>query len=220
MIYNLMGLAAAAMLLMPGLVSCDNQQDNINELGERIEALERSADQLNTEVNALYAVYQALHSKANWITGVVEEAGGWRISFNNQPDVVIAHGKDGQDGHVPQISIAEDDLGRLCWKVDGAFVTVDGVPVFAEAVDGKPALIPSFRINIETREWEINYKAPYENEADWKSTGVVADGKPGKPGGDPNTYIFKSVAVDKALGQVTFTLRDGKTFVLPLKDVK
>ena len=212
-IEHLMGLAVVTLLL-PGLQSCDNKQDELTELGARVENLEKKAEAYNQEVNALYAIAQSYYNKAEWITGITKEADGWRITFKSNPSLLIRDGQDGADGRVPQVSIQKDESGRLYWEIDGEPMMNGSDIAYADAVDGQEAAIPSFRVNEVSKEWEVKY-----GEGEWKSTGVVAQGEKGDAGADgvdQTTYIFKSVTVDEANQQATIILRDGTEFIVPL----
>ena len=209
----ILGLAGMTLLL-PGLQSCDNRQDELTELGARVDNLEKKAEAYNQEVNALYAIAQSYYNKAEWITGITKEADGWRITFKSNPSLLIRDGQDGADGKVPQLNIKKDESGRLYWECDGAPMVIDGNILYADALDGQEAAIPSFRINEVSGEWEVKY-----GEGEWKSTGVVAQGEKGDTGAagvDQTTYIFKSVKVDEENQQATITLRDGTEFIVPL----
>ena len=212
-IEHLLGLAAV-ILLLPGLQSCDNRQDELTELGARVDNLEKKAEAYNQEVNALYAIAQSYYNKAEWITGITKESDGWRITFKSNPSLLVRDGQDGADGKVPQLSIKKDEGGRLYWELDGSPMMYGGSIVYAEALDGQEAALPSFRINEESGEWELKY-----GDGVWESTGVVAQGEEGDAGAagvDRTIYIFKSVKVDEAAGLATFILRDGTEFIVPL----
>ena len=90
----------------------------------------------------------------------------------------------------------------------------------ADGVDGRDgrtasevgAVVPQVRINPASRHWEISV----DGGQTWSDTGSSADGKDGIDGQNGEDDIF--LKVDESLdGQsITFTLRDGRTFTVPI----
>lgn len=93
-----------------------------------------------------------------------------------------------------------------------------------------PAVVPQVRINEITRHWEIST----DGGKTWQDMGVYADGKDGKDGKDGldgkdgkdgkdgqdakngTDDIFADVIVASDNSSITFVLRDGKTFTVPI----
>ena len=93
----------------------NEQEQTLNDHEKRIAALEELCKQMNTNINALQTLVEALE-KRDYITNVspVREDGvvvGYTISFASSDTNTIYNGKDGkdgvngQDGYTPQIGI-------------------------------------------------------------------------------------------------------------------
>lgn len=149
------------MLMMPVVlaVSCskfDDTQiwDKLNDHEKRISALEELCRKMNTNIDALQTIVDALQ-KNDCITAVapVTEGGaevGYTISFSSGKHITIYHGKDGKDGsngtdgangldgHTPVIGVAKDADGIYYWTVDGSWLLDgNGQKVKAVGTDGK-----------------------------------------------------------------------------------
>ena len=155
-------------------------------------------------------------------------------------------GKDGRDGKEADlmISVEQDGDGTWYWVVNGERLTDengDAVPVTAQdgrdgkngtdgidgrngrdghdgvnGIDGKDGrdgktladqnlIVPQVRINTTTRNWEISYDG-----STWQDTGICADGKDGMDD------LFIDVKIVEGGKAITFYLRDGRTFTVPI----
>lgn len=153
-------------------------------------------------------------------------------------------GKDGKDGKeaVLDLSVAEGPDGKMYWTLNDRWLTdEDGNLVLAGAIDGKDgkdgvdgkdgadgkdgksasmagAVVPQTRINPDTRHWEIST----DGGNTWTDTGTVADGADGRNGIDGKNGqngaddIFMDVKVNADGKSITFILRDGRTFTVPI----
>ena len=115
--------------------------DKINDHENRISELELKCRQMNTNIEALRALVEALQNN-EYVTSVVPivEDGveiGYTITFSSGKYITIYHGRDGQDGasgsdglpgtdgndgHIPVIGVAKDTDGVYYWTVDGAWL--------------------------------------------------------------------------------------------------
>ena len=113
----------------------NEQEQTLNDHEKRIAALEELCKQMNTNINALQTLVEALE-KRDYITNVspVREDGvvvGYTISFANSDTITIYNGKDGKDGvdgkdgYTPQIGIMKDTDGIYYWTIDGEWL-LDG----------------------------------------------------------------------------------------------
>lgn len=129
----------------------NEQEQTLNDHEKRIAALEELCKQMNTNINALQTLVEALE-KRDYITNVspVREDGeiiGYTISFANSNTITIYHGKngkdgvdgtDGKDGYTPQIGVMKDTDGIYYWTLDGEWL-LDGKgnKIKAVGTDGK-----------------------------------------------------------------------------------
>ena len=110
----------------------NEQEQTLNDHEKRIVALEELCRQLNTNIDALQTIVEALEKK-DYVTNVspVREDGeivGYTISFANSDTITIYNGKDGvdgKDGYTPQIGVMKDTDGIYYWTVDGEWL-LDG----------------------------------------------------------------------------------------------
>ena len=219
------------------IVSCEkyNYVDVLQGIGRRVEVLEGMELEVNEGLAALKKIIQAVEDNG-YVTGVEKAAdGGYRITFNDGETVTLSQGRDGKDGRdgegaLLDMGVQEGAGGIWYWTVNGKPVTDEsGNLVQASAEDGRDgadgvdgrdgrtasevgAVVPQVRINSVSRHWEISV----DGGQTWSDTGSSADGKDGIDGQNGEDDIF--LKVDESLdGQsITFTLRDGRTFTVPI----
>lgn len=206
-----------------GLFSCDDYDDtdirnDIENLEDRVAALEEWQQSVNTNIQSLQGLVAALESR-DYITGVTpikegDEEVGYTITFQNGEPITI---KNGENGSTPAIGIAKDTDGRYYWTLDGEALTdEDGNKVYltgGKGEAGKDAVAPQVRINPTSNEWEIST----DGGKTWKSTGVKATGATGPQGpqGKPGDSIFSGVDTTTDPNSVTFTLANGTKITVP-----
>ena len=119
--------------------------DKLNDHESRITALEELCKQMNTNINALQTLVEALE-KRDYITNVspVREDGvvvGYTISFASSDTITIYNGKDGNNGtggYTPQIGVKKDADGLYYWTLDGEWLLDDsGNKIKAVGEDGR-----------------------------------------------------------------------------------
>ena len=123
-------------------------EESIRDHEERISALEELCKQMNTNIEALQTLVEALE-KRDYVTNVSEvrsngEVIGYTISFAYSDTITIYHGKDGKDGvdgkngYTPQIGVMKDTDGIYYWTLDGEWL-LDGKgnKIKAVGTDGK-----------------------------------------------------------------------------------
>lgn len=208
--------------------------DKVNDHEDRITALEEQCTEMNSNIEALRALIEAMEG-GNYITKVepIEENGvvvGYTISFAEGDPITIYHGKDGKDGEdgkdgangtgggaAPQIGIKQDTDGAYYWTLDGEWllddngnkvkaVGVDGEDG-ADGKDGEDGITPELKI--ENDYWYISY----DNGASWTELGKAKgeDGQDGQ-GGQGGSSLFKSVTQDD--NYVYFTLSDNSVITI------
>lgn len=230
------------------LTSCQFDDSDIwgklNEYGEsirdheqRISTLEELCKQMNTNVEALQTLVDALE-KRDYVTNVSEvrsngEVIGYTISFAYSDTITIYHGEDGKDGangadgkdgYTPQIGVMKDTDGIYYWTLDGEWLLdAKGNKIQANGVNGTDGTNGSNGTNgtngvtpqlkIENDYWYVSY----DNGATWGKLGKATgnDGLNGENGEDGDS-IFKSVTQDDEY--VYFNLADGTMITLPKHD--
>ena len=188
--------------------------DVLNDHEARITALEEYCNRLNTNINSLQDIVNALNSRelVEKVSAISEEGKiiGYLITFNGGKTITIYNGKDGQDGKdgkdgldgkdgqdaaAPQIGIKQDG-GVWYWTLDGDYILDnDGNRVRA---DGSQLVTP--QLKIEADYWWISY----DNGTSWTQLGQAK--------GDSGETIFQEVYEDNRY--VYFVLSNGETIKL------
>ena len=128
----------------------DEYGQSIKDHEQRISALEELCKQMNTNIEALQTLVDALE-KRDYVTNVSEvrsngEVIGYTISFAYSDTITIYHGKDGKDGangadgkdgYTPQIGVMKDIDGIYYWTLDGEWLLdAKGNKIKAVGTDG------------------------------------------------------------------------------------
>ena len=195
------------LLLLVLLPSCHKAiWEKLNDHEERISRLETFCNQLNTNINSLQAIVNALNAR-DYVKDVVPvtENGtviGYTITFNGSNPVTIYNGKNGEDAHTPLIGIRQDTDGIWYWTLDGEWILdADGLKVRA---DGRGADGITPLLKIEEGYWFVSY----DKGVSWTQMGVAV----GEPGANGDS-MFRDVWQDS--GHVYLVLADGETITLP-----
>lgn len=206
-IKSYLGALATLLIGATALLSCTDYQDEIDNTNARLTALEKLAGKMNEQYSTLQTLAQTL-SDGDYITDLKTVEGGYEINFKKHTAVTVRHGKDGKDGETPDISIRKDEDGHYYWTLGGEWITDGGRKIRADGEDGKDAVAPQVRINPDNNEWEIST----DGGQNWRGTGVKATGKDGVDAME----IFTKVEPAADGKSVTFTLRDGTQFTVPM----
>lgn len=169
-----------------------NAVDNVTD---RVEALEQATKDINSDIEALQSIVNALQKNVT-VSSVEQTENGYTIKFSDGTTATISNGVDGVNA--PEISIRQDEDGNYYWTLGGEWLTIDDKKVSAVA--------PSVRINPDTKMWEIST----DNGTTWTSTEVTAEGKDGDS-------IFSGIDTSNK-DYITFTLSDGTTIKVPRFD--
>lgn len=217
-----------AIVLAMLFSSCCKYDDSkvwnkLNNHEQRISKLEELCRQLNTNIEALQTIVEALE-KNDYITNVspINEDGeivGYTISFANSDTITIYNGVDGEDGYTPQIGVKEDTDGIYYWTIDDVWLLdSNGNKIKAvgqdgqdgedgtdgrDGQDGADGITPSLKI--ENDYWCVSY----DNGATWIKLGR-ATGEDGMNGDS----FFAHVRYDEY--NVYFTLINGEVITIPL----
>lgn len=232
-------LTFIAILIAVVVSSCSKFDDTeiwqtLDDHENRITALEELCKQMNTNIDALQTIVEALR-KNDYITNVspVRKDGeviGYTITFAYSDTITIYNGENGKDGdngkdgYTPQIGVMKDTDGIYYWTIDGEWLLDSkGNKIKAEGIDGaagsngnngtdgEDGITP--RLKIENDYWYVSY----DEGANWiklgKATGEDGtDGRNGEDGEDGDS-IFASVKQDDEY--VYFTLADGTIITFP-----
>ena len=195
--------------LIVTLTSCDvcdhtSIWDKLNEHEQRIKELEKACNRLNSNVEALQAILEALQAN-DYVTDIVKimEDGvevGYSITFAKGGAVTIYHGASGEDGATPKIGIQKASDGQYYWTSNGEWLTgEDGekIPATVAATDGK-YITPQFRI-VEGV-WYISY----DNGNTWQQIEAEEEEAP----------LFSGVEVTAEY--IILTLADGTELCLAI----
>ena len=193
---KLFSLLFATLFVMLSCSKFDDTSiwDKLNDHENRISALEVLCRKMNTNIEALQTIVEALQNN-EYVTSVVPitEGGvevGYTISFSSGKNITIYHGKDGadgsdgapgadgQDGYTPVIGVKQDADGVYYWTVDGEWLLdaegnkipttgKDGAPGFdgSNGKDGVDGITP--QLKIENGMWYVSY----DNGASWVELG-------------------------------------------------
>ena len=167
-----------------GMGSCtkddlDDIRKELQEHNERLTALEEWQKSVNTDIQSMQSLIEALEDK-DYVTGVtpLNDETGYVISFQKSGDITIKHGEKGDDGNTPVISVRQDTDGKYYWTVNGEWLLDGGNKMPVTGDKGTDAIAPQVRINTDTNEWEIST----DGGIAWTSTGVKATGDEGEQG--------------------------------------
>ena len=235
------------LLLASSLLGCTQPYDDtevrqdIENLKDRVTALEKLCKEMNANIDAMAAILEALETH-DYITGVTPitkdgETVGYTITFAKGEPVTIYHGEDGKDGvdgangadgkdgYTPVIGVAQDSDGIYYWTLDGEWLLDDaGNKIKAVGIDGAngsngangvDGITP--QLKIENEYWYISY----DNGATWTQLGKAtgedgangSDGANGADGKDGDSF-FEGVDTSNE-DYVIFTLADGTTIKIP-----
>jgi hypothetical protein len=232
---------AGGLLLAASLMTACSKYDYTEELqalGQRVEILEKTVFEVNTNVSALNDIIAAVQQRG-YITDVRRnDDGTYTITFNTGKTYTLRPGRqgaDGQDGHEAQllISVRQDTSDHnWYWTLNGQWLlNGDDQRMRAGVTDGQDGrdgrdgasgyvIMPQMRINGTTRNWEIST----DGGVTWTDTGVCADGKDGQDGQDGEDGQDGQDGIDDLFTQIvesadgkyiTFILRDGRMFNVP-----
>lgn len=169
--------------------------------------LEEKCRKINEEISSIQSIIKAIQQN-EFVTDVKEihEGGksvGYEIHFSESGPVILYHGKDGEDGHVPQLSVRQDTDGVWYWTVDGEWV-LDGQGNKISTI-GRDDLIPKMKIQDDY--WYISY----DDGETWTKLNEAV-GENGADGAD-GTSFFKEISHDDEY--VYVTLIDGTALKMP-----
>lgn len=185
-----------------GCRSTDDLWDALDELDNRVTAVEESVKKANDGISALDKLVKALQSRIT-IDSVEKTADGYTVGLSDGTTIAVSS----QNGSFPGISVRQDEDSLYYWTLGGEYIVDEaGEKICASGKAGEPGasgITPQIRINDQTDEWEYSV----DEGKTWISTGKKATGESGK--GDS---IFSDVQQTEE--SVIFTLADGETTII------
>lgn len=190
-------------------VGCSKEQDlydKVNDLDNRVSALEKTVNELNNiTIPGLQSIVAAIQGNI-YVTSVTPTADGYSIQFSNGTTAVIRNGIDGVDGEKgdkgdtgasPVITVVEVE-GVFYWAINGTVVTDESgkkVPV--------QAATPQLRIN--DGKWQVSY----DGGTTWADVEVL-----GNPGGSTVSIVDGDTTVTFIINGETYVIQKEVPFYL------
>lgn len=177
----------------------------IDDLKQRVEALEGEVAKLNTNVESLQNLYQGAA-----ISSYEKQGDKWVLTLTDGQKIELNQGSV-SEAKFPQVGITDD--GKWQYKVgEGEWIVIDSEKggVDASSEDGKT---PEFRIDEQTGYWQMKYQG--EAETEWKNV-LNKAGQPVRAISEEITHdkFFENVVVEN--GCMVVTLLDGQTIKVPI----
>ena len=146
----------------------DEIREQLRDHEQRIEQLEKQCRELNSNIEAVQKILQALQEN-DYVTEVMKimEDGvevGYCLTFAKGGTVNIYHGTDGTAGSAPNIGIKKASDGAYYWTVDDEWLTDDNgnmIPATVSDPDGG-YVTPQFRV------YEGVWYVSYDNGNSWR----------------------------------------------------
>ncbi len=226
--------ACSFILFACGEAYDDTQiRNEVNSLKDRVAKLEQICKDINSDVDALQAIVEALQDDVT-VDSVVANDNGYTINFSDGQSVTITNGKDGADGsdgadgedgsdgvdgedgkdgvdgNTPVIGVKQDG-GVYYWTVDGEWLLdAEGNKIKAEGKDGEDGKDGATGtvdgvIVPELKVEEGYWKVSTDGGITWEILCEVVDEEP------ESTCIFSNV--EDGDNEVVFTLADGTTTI-------
>ena len=180
--------------------------EELREHEERIEKLEALCGRLNSNVEALQGIMEALEANdyVTDITRIMEDGVevGYSITFAKGGTITIYHGVDGADASAPKIGIRKASDGEYYWTADDEWMTdEDGEMIPASVAEDTESgyITPQFRV--AGGKWYVSV----DNGNSWREIEDV---------NDQEKVIFSDIQINE--DHVIFTLEDGNTFTVPI----
>lgn len=182
------------ILLAGGLCSCNGKYDD-SALWEEIDKINSRIDKMNDDIGALQMLVDAMQT-GKQVVDVVDTGTGYKIIFSDGSNIILNHGRDGEQGAAaPVVGVKEKD-GVYYWTL-----TADGKTDFIKDTSGNPLPVtgktPAIAVDSENY-WTIDG----ERISDGNGGFIKATGK------DGDSFI-KDID-STADNEVTITLTSGE----------
>ena len=193
------------------IASCSNYDDaelwnKVNSLDNRITAIEQQLKTLNSDIDNIKTLTNALENRL-YITNVASDVEGTTISFSDGTKTTINNGKDGTSAPIINVRFNGDRYywvqtidGRTDWLLDE-----NGSMIPASGID---AITPLLRVDVSGY-WQVSYNNGYTYDYIYDQYG----GWVKATGSDGNSFFTSVTATDD---EVPMVLSDGTEIVIPL----
>ena len=209
--YLLLFGICSMLAIMQSCQKTDDLEADINSLKDRVAALEKATEGLNTS----FASLQALMQKNKVIIGITptKDGLGYLLELSDGTSIKVMESEAVQ-ASVPEFSV--DEEGYWIYKTSNNtnfkyLPGADGEKVSAWPRDEEGNVVATPLISVSSSGyWQVSY----DNGQTYTSLGTKAEG--GSQGG---TSIFSKVEYNEANHTFSFTLSDGgKTYTFPVDD--
>ena len=192
---KLFALFCSALVLSLSACQHDEIWDKMNNHEQRLEKLEEQCRELNSNIEAIQTILQAVQQN-DYITDVVKivEDGvevGYSITFSKLGTITIYNGVN---ANAPMIGVKKHSDGLYYWTLNGEWITDEQGRMIAASVTDSTAnyVVPQFRISDGV--WYVSYN----NGKNWEKIDIVNNGE---------DKFIKSITQDDSF--VYFTYADG-----------
>ena len=207
-------LCATVALLGACSYDDDDLWNKVNSLDGRVESLEKSVKQFNSDITAMQKIVKVLNA-GKVITSSEQITDGYKLTFSDQTSIELKNGKNGTNGtNAPVIGVKDSTDGLYYWTIttDGKteYLTVDakGTKLLVSGRDGAAGVTPVMGVD-KNGYWTVDTGTGATQLKDASGKTVKAQGSDGKNGDS----FFKSVTEQN--DQIVLTLADGSVFTLP-----
>ena len=209
--YLLLFGICSMLAIMQSCQKTDDLEADINSLKDRVAALEKATEGLNTS----FASLQALMQKNKIIIGITptKDGLGYLLELSDGTSIKVMESEAVQ-ASVPEFSVDEEGYWIYKTSNDTDFKYLpgaDGEKISAWPRDEEGNVVATPLISVSSSGyWQVSY----DNGQTYTSLGTKAEG--GSQGG---TSIFSKVEYNEANHTFSFTLADGeKTYTFPVDD--
>ncbi len=182
----------------------------LDDLEDRIEKLEEACAKMNSEIESMQAIVDALaeNDYVADVTPILEkgEEIGYSIELGSGKEITVYHGTDGAPGEsakAPVIGVQKDKDGEYYWTLDGEWLLDStGRKVRATGKDyaGSSSNVP--QLKIEDGYWCVSY----DKGKTWEQLDKAIE--------EGGQSLFESVTYDE--NYMYFKLLDGTELTLPI----
>lgn len=109
-------LAGCSLCTLPSCSEDDDLKERIDQVEQRLDALEEWCTTVNTDLASLKSLVAALEAN-DYVTGVEKLENGYSISFSKSETITI---HDGANGQTPVVGMSKDTDGHYYWTVQDA----------------------------------------------------------------------------------------------------
>ena len=185
------GLICAVMTLLfcPLVTSCDDNDDRLANLDDRVSALESAIGKL-----------QQAFDDGKTISGVSSESGKTTILFTDGTSVVI---RDGKDGERPIVAIDDEGHWAVSYDNGATFVKITGSDEMPVAAAGKDGMCVRVVVTAEGY-YAFELYSPSDPSTVVERIVTLHSASP--------AAVVKSIVKDEVSGIITLTMADGTEF--------